>query len=53
MQVQHLMLDNELIGIVRTRGRETAWKNIFGYRGDELLRTPARLLCLGSRSTIR
>jgi diguanylate cyclase (GGDEF)-like protein/PAS domain S-box-containing protein len=55
MQVQHLMLDNELIGIVRTRGRQTVWKNkalddIFGYSGDELLRTPSRLLYFDDES---
>jgi len=46
---QAAMLDNELIGIVKTRDRRTIWKNkaldrMFGYGGDELLGQPSLLL---------
>lgn len=39
---QQLMLDNEMIGIVKLRNREIVWANkamnrIFGFEGDELI----------------
>jgi diguanylate cyclase (GGDEF)-like protein/PAS domain S-box-containing protein len=52
---QQLMLDNELIGMVRTRSRTTVWSNkafkaIFGYGQDELDGQPSRLLYLDDES---
>lgn len=46
---QQVMLDNELVGMARTRGRHTVWHNkamseIFGYPPEELLDTPSRTL---------
>lgn len=52
---QQLMLDNELIGMVRTKSRTTVWSNkafkaIFGYEQDELDGHPSRLLYLDDES---
>lgn len=46
---QHLMLDNELVGIAKLKGRDTVWANraferIFGYEADELVGQPIRWL---------
>src|SRR5574343_1208980 len=46
---QVAMLDNDLVGICRTRYRTIVWKNraferMFGYGPDELLGQPTRLL---------
>lgn len=46
---QSVMLDNDLIGIAKTRDRVTVWHNralaaMFGYAPAELVGTPARLL---------
>ena len=48
-QQQGVMLDNDLIGIVRHVNRRTVWKNqamerIFGYAGDEWHDLPSRIL---------
>lgn len=55
LQQQQLMLDNELIGMVRTKSRTTVWSNkafkaIFGYGPDELDGEPSRLLYLDDES---
>jgi diguanylate cyclase (GGDEF)-like protein/PAS domain S-box-containing protein len=52
---QEVMLDNDLIGIVRTKSRTTVWSNkafrtIFGYGQDELDGHPSRLLYLDDAS---
>ena len=52
---QSVMLDNDMVGMVRVKNRTTVWKNraldvIFGYEADELLGTPARLLYLDDAS---
>ena len=52
---QNAMLDNEVVGIVRIRGRTVVWKNsaaerMFGYDPDELLNQAARVLCADHRS---
>jgi diguanylate cyclase (GGDEF)-like protein/PAS domain S-box-containing protein len=49
MLEQHVMLDNELIGIVRLQGRHMLWTNaamhqIFGYGPGELIGKSVRML---------
>ncbi|MDR3390273.1 MAG: diguanylate cyclase [Sulfuriferula sp.] len=49
MLEQHVMLDNELIGIVRLQGRHVLWTNaamhqIFGYGPGELIGKSVRML---------
>jgi diguanylate cyclase (GGDEF)-like protein/PAS domain S-box-containing protein len=49
MREQDVMLDNDLVGIVKVRNRCIIWANkaacrIFGYRGAELIGQPTRLL---------
>ena len=49
------MLDNELIGIVKTRGRRIRWANkgmhrLFGYPEDGLVGQPVRVLHGDERS---
>jgi len=44
---QQVMLDNDMIGIVKVRNRQIVWKNkamarIFGYESDELLGAPTK-----------
>ena len=46
---QHLMLDNDLVGIVKLKDRRAVWHNrafgrIFGYGPGELIGQPARML---------
>lgn len=48
-QQQHLMLDNELFGIVKLKNRHCVWANrafeqLFGYAPGELINQPSRLL---------
>jgi diguanylate cyclase (GGDEF)-like protein/PAS domain S-box-containing protein len=52
---QEAMLDNQLVGITRLKGRSSVWTNralerIFGYRPGELAGQPARLLYLDDES---
>jgi len=52
---QGVMLDNELIGMVRAKDRRTRWKNqamdrIFGYSGAEWEDLPARTLYFDEES---
>jgi len=54
-QQQGLMLNNEMIGIVKLANRVVVWKNpamdrIFGYTGDEWKNLPARALYVDERS---
>ena len=49
MREQDIMLDNDLVGIVKVRDRRIIWANkaacrIFGYPGAELIGQPTRLL---------
>jgi PAS domain S-box-containing protein len=49
LREQEAMLDNELIAIVKLRDRRAVWANkgmsrIFGYRNDELVSQPSRML---------
>jgi diguanylate cyclase (GGDEF)-like protein/PAS domain S-box-containing protein len=46
---QHLMLDNDLVGIVKLKDRRAVWHNrafgrMFGYEGNELVGQSARVL---------
>lgn len=46
---QHAMLDNDVVAIVKVRGRAAVWHNralchLFGYASDELARHATRLL---------
>ncbi len=54
-QEQGVMLDNELIGIVRVKDRRTVWKNramdrIFGYSGAEWDDMPSRTMYLDAET---
>jgi two-component system, sensor histidine kinase and response regulator len=49
LREQEAMLDNEIIAIVKLRDRRAVWANkgmsrIFGYRNDELVGQPSRML---------
>lgn len=48
-QEQQVMLDNELVGIIKVKDRKILWRNkamdrIFGYESDELLGASTRIL---------
>jgi len=52
---QEAMLDNQLVGITRLKGRRSVWTNralerIFGYHPGELAGQPARVLYLDDES---
>lgn len=52
---QQAMLDNEFVGILKTKNRHITWKNnaanrIFGYEGEELLGKNTRILHLSDES---
>jgi diguanylate cyclase (GGDEF)-like protein/PAS domain S-box-containing protein len=54
-QEQSVMLDNEIVGMVKLKDRVAVWKNraldrIFGYAPHELVGAPARLLYLDDDS---
>lgn len=54
-QEQSVMLDNEVVGMVKLKNRVALWKNraldrIFGYEPHELVGAPARLLYLDDDS---
>lgn len=54
-QEQSVMLDNEVVGMVKLKDRVALWKNraldrIFGYEPHELVGAPARLLYLDDDS---
>jgi PAS domain S-box-containing protein len=49
LREQQAMLDNEIVAIVKLRDRRAVWANkgmsrIFGYRNDELVGQPSRML---------
>ena len=55
---QRLMLENDLVGMVRVRGQEQVWANkaahrIFGYEVGKLQGQPTRLLYLDDESHAR